>query len=125
MRRCLAALILFISGCVTVGQVNLEEPACRNEFSQAIASVLRSQGETAETADRLADGAIRRITLANLGPRPFLIASPSGTDYAFFVQVKGPGCLLRLYGRQKGFWTYTNNLTYIETRQLQPCSCAP
>lgn len=36
----------------------------------------------------------------------------------FFVERKGEECLLRLYGRQKGFTRYTNNLTYIRTRDL-------
>ena len=58
-----------------------------------------------------------------MGPRPFLVASPSGTDYAFFVERKDDACLLRLYGRQKGFVTYTNNLTYIATQPLAPCRC--
>ena len=32
--------------------------------------------------------------------------------------------LLRLYGRQKGFVSYTNNITYIATEPLGPCRCA-
>ncbi len=64
------------------------------------------------------------MLLPDYGPRPFLVASPSGTDYTFFVQEKKPICLLRLYGRQKGFWSYTNNLTYIATRPLPNCACS-
>jgi hypothetical protein len=129
MRSAASILIaaLALSGatrCMSVGQIsNLEESQCRSSFSQAISSILLSQGEKPETADQLADRAVTELSLANLGPRPFLIASRSGTDYTFFVQVKGPACLLRLYGRQKGFWSYTNNLTYIETRPLPACAC--
>jgi hypothetical protein len=52
-----------------------------------------------------------------------MVGAPSGSDYAFFVQKKGSECLLRLYGRQKGFVRYTNNMTYIATRKLPPCRC--
>ena len=57
-------------------------------------------------------------------PRPFLVASSSGTDYSFFVEKKKSGCILRLYGRQKGFVSYTNDLTYIDSRPLSGCACA-
>ncbi len=90
----------------------------------AIASILVAQGEQPQTADSLADQAVEVIVWADLGPRPFVVASPSGTDYTFFVQLKKSRCLLRLYGRQKGFWSYTNNLTYIATRPLPACLCS-
>ena len=40
------------------------------------------------------------------------------------IERKDDACLLRLYGRQKGFVSYTNNLTYIATRPLTACACA-
>jgi hypothetical protein len=39
------------------------------------------------------------------------------------VEKKKSGCLLRLYGKQKGFTSYTNNLNYIATRPLPDCLC--
>jgi hypothetical protein len=39
------------------------------------------------------------------------------------VEKKKDACLLRLYGRQKGFVSYTNDLTYIATEPLAPCEC--
>lgn len=59
---------------------------------------------------------------ARLGLRlwtsPLSVSSQSGTDYSFFVEKKGEGCLLHLNGKQKGFTRYTNNLTYIRTKEL-------
>ena len=62
--------------------------------------------------------------VTGIGPRPFLVASPSGADYSFFVQRMDGACALRLYARQKGFVSYTNNITYIATETLGPCRCA-
>jgi len=125
MRFALILLTCSLTGCVTVSQVtNLQEPACGTHFSQAISSILVAQGEQPEVADHLATQTVEMISMANLGPRPFLLASPSGTDYEFFVQLKGQECLLRLYARQKGFTRYTNDITYIETRSISGlCAC--
>ena len=115
----------FATGCATMGRIaNLDEPACGSAVSQAISTILRSQGEKPGTAATLADQAVKTMVLVNLGPRPFFVASPSGTDFIFFVQFKKSGCLLRLYGRQRGFLSYTNNLTYIATEPLPQCICS-
>ena len=90
----------------------------------ALAKVLEAEGETAPVAERLAESSTAALETGGLGPRPFLIASSSGVDYSFFVEKKGARCLLRLYGRQKGFVSYTNDLTYIATEPLAPCECA-
>lgn len=126
MRPGLLASLLFLAltSCVTVAQVgNLNEDRCAGEFEQSLSSILTSQHETSQNAGELAHRTYIILTRAELGPRPFLVASPSGTDYTFFVQKKGDRCLLRLYGRQKGFVSYTNNLTYIATRELDSCTC--
>ncbi|GAA0720055.1 hypothetical protein [Dokdonella soli] len=110
-------------GCATIGRVgNLTDIACQSTFSQALSSVLVEQDETQEIADSLAERTAKN--LSDHGPRPFLVASPSGTDYTFFVQLKKPECLLRLYGRRRGFVSYTNNLTYIATKPLPHCVCS-
>jgi hypothetical protein len=110
--------------CATVAQVdNLTEAPCSTEFEQSLSSILSAQGEKPEVAQDLAHRTYIVLTRTERGPRPFFVSSPSGTDYTFFIQKKGDRCLLRLYGRQKGFMSYTNNLTYIATRQLTACTC--
>lgn len=128
MRTAAALLILGTvasAGCTTVAQVTtLSDPPCGDAATAALVKILESEGEAAPVARRLADSATGELRTMVLGPRPFLIASPSGVDYSFFVEKKGEACLLRLYGRQKGFVSYTNNLTYIATEPLAPCRCA-
>lgn len=113
------------AGCTSVARITtLSEPRCQESVARAIATVLEAQGETSQVARRLAESTAIAMHSGDWGPRPFLVASPSGIDYSFFVQRKAPSCLLRLYGRQKGFVSYTNNLTYIATEPLAPCECA-
>jgi hypothetical protein len=113
------------AGCATIGRItNLSDEACATTLSQGVSAILVSQGEKPDAAESLADRATKEILIASLGPRPFVVSSPSGTDYTFFVQLKKSKCLLRLYGRQRGFWSYTNNLTYIATRPLPSCTCS-
>lgn len=129
-RSTTAALLLacgaLLGGCTTVGQVrNLGEVACGEAFEDGIASILSAQRETVEDAAQLAARARAALAGGALGPRPFAISAPSGTDYYLFVEPAEPTCLLRLYGRQQGFTRYTNNLTWIESRPLAGCSCTP
>ena len=105
----------------TVAQVttlcgwNLSSTKCVSSSN----AILIEEGEKPDTANRLAVNTTTVLATGALGPRPFGVSSPSGADYSFFVQRKGEECLLRLYGRQKGFTRYTNNLTYIATRSLE------
>ena len=120
-----AALISLATGCVSVAQVTtLASPECHQSFSAAVARILAAQGESSLPAQQLAESTTTELQVAGLGPRPFLVEAPSGVDYSFFVQEKGSACLLRLYGRQKGFVSYTNNISYIATEPLAPCQCA-
>jgi len=120
-----AVLLSVFSGCTSVAQITtLSEPACRGTLTGALGKVLQSEGETPDVAGRLAESTAEALATRALGPRPFLIESPSGVDYSFFVEKKSASCLLRLYGRQKGFVSYTNNLTYIATENLGSCQCA-
>jgi hypothetical protein len=122
--RCAVAGALWISGCASVAAItNLNEDACGATFTAGLSSVLVDEGETEPASERLARRAKAALEAGELGPRPFLIAAPSGTDYTFFVDRTRSGCLLRLYGRRHGFWSYTNNLTYIATRPLTSCQC--
>ena len=110
--------------CTSVARIsNLPDSACQASFGTELTAVLGGQGETSENATTLSHRAVEVLTLGDFGPRPFLVASPSGTDYYFFVEKKKSGCILRLYGREKGFVSYTNNLTYIDSRPLHGCSC--
>lgn len=119
-----AVSLLFATGCASVARVTtLSDVACREALAAGFVAVLTAQAETPETASRLAREAVDALASVDMGPRPFLVASPSGADYAFFVERKDDACLLRLYGRQKGFVSYTNNLTYI-AQPLAACRCA-
>jgi hypothetical protein len=120
----LASALLLAFGCATVARVeNLSDEACRRSFQNALASILVEQKEAPESSQELAERARIALEHGNLGPRPFLVSSSSGADYEFFVENRKSGCLLRLYGRQKGFTSYTNDLTYIATRPLPDCLC--
>ena len=117
-------MLLLASGCASVAEIqNLSDEACRASFQDGLVSILIEQKEVPETAQELAQRTRIVLERGRLGPRPFLVSSSSGADYEFFVEKKKGGCLLRLYGRQKGFVSYTNNLTYIATRPLPSCAC--
>lgn len=114
-----------VVGCATVAQVTtLDNPACKSTIRDQLNSVLIEQGEKPDIAERLALNTTTVLATGALGPRPFGVSSPSGADYSFFVQRKSSECLLRLYGRQKGFTRYANNLTYIASRSLDGCQSA-
>jgi hypothetical protein len=120
-----AVAILVVGGCTTVAQVTtLSDQNCRHTFVDRMSSILIEEGEKQELAEKLAESTTAVLLTGSLGPRPFFVASPSGADYGFFVEQKSSECLLRLFSRQKGFIRYRNNLTYIETRQLDGCMCA-
>ncbi len=120
-----AVFILFIGGCATVAQVTtLSDQNCRHTFVDRMSSILVEQGEKQEVTDKLAESITTVLLTGSLGPRPFLVASPSGADYGFFVEQKSSDCLLRLFSLQKGFTRYRNNLTYIATQSLTGCVCA-
>jgi len=127
VKRHLAMVLLSLlsgSGCTTMAALsNLDTSECRNSFTEQMASVLSEQGETPDNSARLAERTASALATGEYGPRPFRVASSTGADYFFFLQRKGDACLLRLYGRRKGFVTYTNNLTYITTKPLAACIC--
>ena len=119
------ALCTVASGCASVAQVTtLSDPRCHGAFSAALSRILAGQGESPQVAAQLAESATLSLQHRGLGPRPFLVASPSGADYSFFVERKDASCVVRLYARQKGFMTYSNDLTYIATQDVAPCRCA-
>jgi hypothetical protein len=118
-------LLLLLHGCTTVAQVTtLSQEPCHHKMRDQLESILTEENEKPDIANRLAVNTTTVLATGALGPRPFGVSSPSGVDYSFFVQRKGDECLLRLYGRRKGFTRYTNNLTYIATRPLEGCACA-
>jgi hypothetical protein len=118
-------LSIVIAGCTTVAQITtVSEPSCRQALDNGLARIFEGQGESAAVAQQLARSTTSTLLSGNLGPRPFVVSSPSGLDYGLFIQLDGASCLVRLYGRQKGFVSYTNNLTYIATEPLAQCRCA-
>jgi RNA polymerase subunit RPABC4/transcription elongation factor Spt4 len=119
-----AMILLAVVGCTNVAQVTtLDDPSCKSTVRDQLNSVLIEEGEKSEIAERLAVNTTTVLATGVLGPRPFGVSSPSGVDYSFFIQRKDSECFLQLYGRQKGFTRYTNNLTYIATRSLNGCMC--
>ena len=111
--------------CASVAQITtLSDPARHGTVKTAFAKVFESEGEAPQVAAELAESTTVGLETWGLGPRPFMVAAPSGVDYSFFVERKGDACVLRLYGRQKGFVSYTNNISYIATEPLGPCQCA-
>ena len=93
----------------------------------AIAGVLLSRWGVRALARRPTPPTPRVLWVAGLpalGPRPFLVMAPSGTDYSFIVQRRDEGCALRLYAKEKGFTSYVNNMNFIETRLIDRCECA-
>jgi len=122
---CLVPIALCLAACATVAQVtNLSNATCSAQMRRSLSEILAEQGESADASESLARDTTAAQARGARGPRPFLVAAPSGTDYVFFVDKKTDGCLLRLYGRRHGFVTYTNNLTWIATRRLSECECA-
>ncbi|HVN77275.1 MAG TPA: hypothetical protein VMT19_13235 [Thermoanaerobaculaceae bacterium] len=120
---CLAALASS-TACLTNARItNLDDDSCRSTLTSAISTILVGQRELPELADLLAADAVQ--AMAPTGPpyRPFTVSSPSGTDYTFVFRLKKDGCLLRLWGRARGSWVYTNDLTYIATEPLPGCRC--
>ena len=118
-------LLPFLTGCASVAQITtLSDPNCQKALTAAFAAIFEEEGEKADVAAELAESTSTALQYGALGPRPFLVEAPSGVDYSFFVEPNGATCLLRLYGRQKGFVSYTNNISYIATRDLAPCQCA-
>ena len=118
-------LALLSAGCTSVAQITtLSDESCHQKVRGQLESIFLEEGEKSEIANRLAVNTAVVLATDSLGPRPFGVSSPSGADYSFFVQLKDQECLLRLYGRRKGFTRYTNNLTYIATRSLEGCACA-
>ena len=114
-----------LCGCTAVARVtNPAAPECQTSLRAGFDQILLEQEEKPDVAATLAEAGATSFASVDLGPRPFVLSSPSGADYLFFFERADDGCLLRLYGRQKGFWSYTNNLTYIATRPLPGCSCA-
>ena len=122
---CIPGDCSYSRGLCQVAKVsNLSEESCRTSFTRQLSAILTHEGEKSEAAEALASKTVSTLTTYDLGPRPFAIAAPSGTDYRFFIDRKGADCVLTLFGRRKGFRSYTNNLTYIATETLPDCTCA-
>jgi hypothetical protein len=112
------------AGCATTAQVeNLTEAQCNVSLESGVTSILTEQGEKREVAESLAQDTYLMLTTEELGSGSFVVSSPSGADYSFFIQRKRQRCLLRLYRLQKRSMSLENNLTYLSTRELSGCTC--
>lgn len=119
-----SVVVLIMAGCATVVKVtNLSDQSCRLSFTRQLSSILSQEGEQPDVSEPLASKAVSVLAAHDLGPRPFVVAAPSGTDYRFFIDRQGTDCVLTLYGRYKAFVSYTNNVTYIATEILPDCTC--
>lgn len=117
-------MVLMMIGCTTMAQLtNLSDASCRTSLTHQLSAILMTEGEGPVVAEALAGKTVITLSTHDLGPRPFVIAAPSGTDYRFFIDRKGIDCVLTLFGRRKGFVSYTNNVTYIATETLPDCTC--
>jgi hypothetical protein len=149
MRRRLAVplgllLMASIAGCGTNGLLgtngqwevvplisrvtNLSDSACKDSFSQQLASALVKQGETTVAANEMSKDTMSALSYSRT-PKMFYAFSPSDLRYGFFVQNREGGCVLRLYERQKRVFgnkkaTLTNGVNYFATGQLAGCSCS-
>jgi hypothetical protein len=126
----LALVTVSVSSCAVLAWVaplygavsNFADPACSQSFSTELIAALKQQGETPEDAADAAGRAVR--TFSREGePEHFLAASSSGVSYWFDFEPKRSGCMLRLYGRQKGDTTEWNTMTYYAKRQMAACTC--
>ncbi|MFO0698962.1 MAG: hypothetical protein U0236_07015 [Nitrospira sp.] len=116
---------LLLAGCATMSRVtNLSDESCRQSFVRQLSSVLSHEGEPPDVSAARASKTASTLVAYQLGPRPFVVVAPSGTDYRFFIDRTGTDCVLTLYGRHKGFVSYRNNLRYIATEILPDCTCA-
>jgi hypothetical protein len=101
--RVLAALgLLTLAGCTTVARVTrIEDPGCRTSLESAFRSILEEEDEKPDVAAALAAQATDRLAAVDIGPRPFVVSSPSGVDFAFFFEKEEAACLLHLLGSSK------------------------
>ena len=118
--------LVLAAGCAQVSAVrNPETPACVASLRQAFGDILAAQGEAPQAVAQLVQHGADPVLLRHNGPRPLFLRSPSGIDYGLFFDRRENACLLRLYMRRQGFSTYTNNVTYIDTRTVGGCDCGP
>jgi hypothetical protein len=149
MRRRLAVplgllLLASLAGCETNGLsgddghwtvvplisrvTNLSDSACKDSFSQQLASALVKQGETTDAANEMSKDTVSALSYSRTS-KMFYAYSPSDLRYGFFVQNRKEGCVLRMYERQKTVFgnkkaTLTNSVNYFATGQLAGCSCS-
>jgi hypothetical protein len=113
------------AACMSAARAtNFEDASCRSTLAKAISTILAGQGEQPEIADWLGADALQGSDPAGLRAKGFSVSSPFGTDYKFILQRKGESCLLRLYRREKGSRSTTNDLTFLATEPLPGCLCS-
>ena len=117
------AALLAASGCVSIGRVDVTTNECAATVTRQLADILVAEHEPERIAQELARDATLALLSGEATTAQFLVFSPSGTDYAFFVQHRSSGCVLRLHARRGLRYEVRNNLTYIASRPLTGCRC--
>jgi hypothetical protein len=86
-------LVVCALRCASVAQVTtLSDPACHQTLANALEKIMEAEGETAPVAAQLAASTATALQVGDLGPRPFLVAAPSGVDYSFFPPGRPTSC---------------------------------
>lgn len=117
---------LALSGCASTARIdNPADAACQRSAQEALSGILAGQGEPPSAYEPAVAQIIEPGHLWQLSSRPFVLRTASAADYGFFVGRDGEACVLRLFMRARGNVRYTNNLTWIDTRQLSGCRCTP
>lgn len=112
-----------LSSCVSMGRIlNLEASSCTDSLSEQLTISLIGQGEKSDEAKQTARHSVHLLQLVKLGKRPFGV-STRDADYTYFIENSKGNCVLRLLSIRKGFWRYSNNLTFIDTRIVPECLC--
>ncbi len=112
-----------LCSCASVGKItNQDDSECLKNFQTQLALVMTEEGEPQLSAQRIASKIVAGLSFHPLGRRIFLVEGED-TDYSFFIQNNNGQCVLRLVRTRKGFTTYTNNLTYINSKDIPICRC--
>jgi tetratricopeptide (TPR) repeat protein len=121
----LLLIIVLFSGChQMVGISNLDQATCAKNFQDRLKRVLVRFGEKPEVAERLARSEYNWLLSSNLQARPFLVQSPSGNDYTFFISKEKNYCKMHLVEKSRGFTSLSSNIPpYLASRKLVDCSC--
>jgi hypothetical protein len=112
------------SSCTTVaGITNARDATCGQSIELSVAAILIDQEEQPTIAVALGRRTRQALGTDVLGPKPFTLASPSGKEYGFVVELDDGACVLHLTSVKKGDTSTTARLSSIAERPLDGCAC--